>query len=370
MEGYEKRYQVFVSSTYVDLQEERQAVIMALLQLNAVPAGMELFPAADEDAWTLIKGVIDDCDYYLLVVGGRYGSVDPIEEISYTEKEFDYAVALGKPVMAFLHGDPGSIPVRKAESSEEAQQRLVAFRAKVERRKHVKYWTGPDDLAGKVALSFGQFTKNYPAVGWVRADRQASSEALAELNDLRKEVAELQRALEQARTSPPTGTEELAQGEDAFQIQLIYTFNHYSPGESFPQRVSDSVGIQPSWDEIFATLGPLMLDEAGEGALEAHIDRWARLEYMTEAKKDALNRIESDGEDVTKVQLSAYTANISSEEFHTILVQLMALGLIAKSDRRRSVADKGTYWTLTPYGQTRLIQLRAIRRNDGPNDST
>jgi hypothetical protein len=53
MAGDEKRYQVFVSSTYVDLQEERQAVIMALLQLNAVPAGMELFPAADEDACDL-----------------------------------------------------------------------------------------------------------------------------------------------------------------------------------------------------------------------------------------------------------------------------------------------------------------------------
>jgi hypothetical protein len=126
---------------------------MALLQLNAVPSGMELFPAADDDAWTLIKSVIEDCDYYLLVVGGKYGSVDPVEDISYTEKEYDYAVSCSKPVMAFLHADPDLIPQGKAEKAEEAQRKLAAFRSKVQRMKHVKYWSGPDELAGKVALS-------------------------------------------------------------------------------------------------------------------------------------------------------------------------------------------------------------------------
>lgn len=94
------RYQVFVSSTYTDLREERQAVLSALLQLNAIPAGMELFPAADEDAWSLISRVIDECDYYLLLIGGRYGSVD-IDGLSFTEREYDHATARRKPVMAF-----------------------------------------------------------------------------------------------------------------------------------------------------------------------------------------------------------------------------------------------------------------------------
>jgi len=51
----DKRYQVFVSSTYADLQEERQEVMQALLELDCIPAGMELFPAANEDQWTLIR---------------------------------------------------------------------------------------------------------------------------------------------------------------------------------------------------------------------------------------------------------------------------------------------------------------------------
>jgi hypothetical protein len=68
----EKREQVFVSSTYLDLKEERQEVIQTLLEADCIPAGMELFPASDDDKWTLIKRVIDDSDYYLVVVGGRY----------------------------------------------------------------------------------------------------------------------------------------------------------------------------------------------------------------------------------------------------------------------------------------------------------
>jgi len=62
----EKKYQVFVSSTYKDLTEERQEVIQALLELDCIPVGMEMFPAADDDQWTLIKRLIDDCDYYIL----------------------------------------------------------------------------------------------------------------------------------------------------------------------------------------------------------------------------------------------------------------------------------------------------------------
>src|SRR5580658_6293264 len=110
----EKRYQVFVSSTYVDLIEERKEVIQALLEMDCIPAGMELFPAADEDQWSLIKRVIDDCDYYLVIVGGRYGSIGP-EGSSYTEMEYRYALDKGKPVIGFVHKNPGSLAADRCE---------------------------------------------------------------------------------------------------------------------------------------------------------------------------------------------------------------------------------------------------------------
>ena len=110
----DKRYQVFVSSTYADLKAERQHVIQTLMEMDCIPAGMELFPAADEEQWAFIKKVIDDCDYYLLIIGGRYGSTTD-EGISYTEKEFDYAISRGLKVVALVHGAPDDIPFGKSE---------------------------------------------------------------------------------------------------------------------------------------------------------------------------------------------------------------------------------------------------------------
>ncbi len=80
----EKRYQVFVSSTYADLKQERRNVTQVLMEMDCIPAGMELFAAADEEQWEFIKRIIDDCDYYLLIIGGRYGSTTP-DGMSYTE---------------------------------------------------------------------------------------------------------------------------------------------------------------------------------------------------------------------------------------------------------------------------------------------
>ena len=122
-----KRYQVFLSSTFNDLQEERRQVTWTLLAMNCIPSGMELFPSANDDQWTVIKRMIDDCDFFILVLAGRYGSTDD-QGISFTEKEFDYAIEKGKPIIAFLHGNLGSIPGDRLEQDAESRRKLDAFR--------------------------------------------------------------------------------------------------------------------------------------------------------------------------------------------------------------------------------------------------
>ena len=124
----EKRYQAFVSSTYTDLIEERAEVIQALLELNCMPAGMELFPAANDTQWEWIKRVIKESDYYIVVVAGRYGSVSTLTGQSYTEMEYRYAVEIGKPVIAFLHENPDELVVGKTERDPASQQKLIKFR--------------------------------------------------------------------------------------------------------------------------------------------------------------------------------------------------------------------------------------------------
>jgi hypothetical protein len=122
----DKRYQVFISSTFTDLKEERRTVLRSVLMLDHMPAGMELFPATDDAAWQLICDVIDASDYYLLILGGRYGSLDE-EGIGFTEKEYLYASSKGIPVVPFLHRNPDNIPRDKTETSPKAWKKLQSF---------------------------------------------------------------------------------------------------------------------------------------------------------------------------------------------------------------------------------------------------
>ena len=105
MQDLKKKYQVFISSTYEDLKDERAAVTQCLLDNNCIPVGMEQFPSSNMSQMDYIKKMLDDCDYYILIVGGRYGSLDD-DGVGYTEKEYDYAIQNGIPVMAFVFDHP------------------------------------------------------------------------------------------------------------------------------------------------------------------------------------------------------------------------------------------------------------------------
>ena len=121
------KYQIFLSSTFTDLREERQAVSRAILDLGHIPAGMEMFPAADVEQLDYIKKVIDECDYYLLIVGARYGSLDPLG-VSFTEREYDYAVETRKTVLGFIHADVNEVAWGKTDKTAENRQPLAHSR--------------------------------------------------------------------------------------------------------------------------------------------------------------------------------------------------------------------------------------------------
>lgn len=97
-----RKFSIFISSTYEDLKKERQALIGVALENNFIPVGMEQFHAAPTSQWNVITKMIDECDFYLLVVGGRYGSIDTESGISYTEKEYNYAKSKGMPVLVVI----------------------------------------------------------------------------------------------------------------------------------------------------------------------------------------------------------------------------------------------------------------------------
>lgn len=168
-----RKYQVFVSSTYEDLKEERKAISQALLESDCIPAGMELFPASNKKSWDIIKKVIDESDYYLLVVAGKYGSTKKNsrgKDIGYTEMEYNYAKRIKKPIIAFLHNDLDNIIAKKAETTEYGKQMLADFRAKILGSHYqVSFWHDTGTLVSKIKDALHNLIQSTPAAGWIKA---------------------------------------------------------------------------------------------------------------------------------------------------------------------------------------------------------
>ncbi|MBL4751518.1 MAG: DUF4062 domain-containing protein [Amylibacter sp.] len=180
-----KKYQIFVSSTFEDLKDERQAVNRAILNLGHIPAGMELFPAADIDQFSFIKKVIDDCDYYVLIIGGRYGSTTQ-QGLSYTELEYKYAKEQKIPILAFLHSNISELKAKNVDADKQRIQKLNDFRDEVSSSRLVEFWDGLENLESKVVLAATNAFNENPQMGWSRGDGKANEKTLQELNAAKK----------------------------------------------------------------------------------------------------------------------------------------------------------------------------------------
>lgn len=118
------KYQIFISSTYLDLIEERQAVVEAVLNSNNIPAGMELFNSSNKSQWEIITQWINESDALILLLGYSYGTIDSEENISYTEKEYNYAKSLGKPIYIFEMNKSYSEPDKNHEKLNEFKKKV------------------------------------------------------------------------------------------------------------------------------------------------------------------------------------------------------------------------------------------------------
>lgn len=343
----DKRYQVFVSSTYEDLQVERQEVMQALLELNCMPAGMELFPAANDDQWTLIKKVIKECDYYIVISAGRYGSLGPTGQ-SYTEMEYRHAVEIGIPTIAFLHRDPLQLLAGRCGQTEDGKKKLNSFHGLLQ-QKMCKYWQTPAELGGVVSRSIVRLMQTAPAVGWIKANEATEALAAPEILRLRKRIEELEGQLEEVRSTAPPGSAQLAQGDDKYPI--IFTFK---VNDSEDQPWEWKYILEMEWDDIFYDIGPLMINEATEHEIYQSLNE--TIGHRSERKRVLDEKLKGYKE--------ARNFRVAEHDFQTIIIQLRALGLITKSQRLKSIKDTRTYWTLTPYGDQVLTTLRAITKDD------
>ena len=192
----EKKYQIFISSTYKDLIEARSKVRDAILSMMHFPVGMEMFNAADEEQWEIIQETIDSSDYYVLILGQRYGSViEPGSDagISYTEKEFRYAREKKIPILVFIIDDDVAIKPEFMEKDPESIKKLADFKTEAKKGRTVQWWTNIDELAREVSESLHQQMDRKKRPGGIRGDAFDIEASHAEILSLNKKIRELEQ---------------------------------------------------------------------------------------------------------------------------------------------------------------------------------
>jgi hypothetical protein len=324
-----KKFQVFVSSTFRDLIDERQDTIRSILDLGHIPSGMEIFPATDVQQFEYIKKIIDECDYYILIIGARYGSVDS-NGVSFTEKEYAYAVEKGLSVLAFIHGDVGSLPVSRSDTDPAVVGRLNKFRASVAEGRLVRFWRTREDLRAQVIVSLAKATNEFPGVGWIRGDAVASEQLLTQINSLRNENDDLKTKIAHLTQDAPPSISDLADFDSSFPIRLT-TYN--------PAGTDFKGSMDLTWREIFRAVAPSLVTPKWASSIPKSLES-----YINE-NKNSIKKVTS----------------IFDTDEATIKMQLVAYGLIRVFTSERQGGGSGEAVELTAAGKRMLVEVTVVR---------
>ncbi len=198
-----KKLQVFVSSTYIDMLEERQAVVQAILRAGHIPAGMELFAAGDESQLETIQRWIEDSDVFMLILGGRYGSIEPKSGKSYIQLEYEYASSLKKPFFAAVIEQKlldSKIEKLRQDATERNNGALLDAFREIVMKKICRPYGDTKDLTVIVFESLGDIERRDDLAGWIHgSDVIDPTSTLKEMERLQKENTELrQKVVEQS----------------------------------------------------------------------------------------------------------------------------------------------------------------------------
>lgn len=306
-----KKYQIFISSTFTDMVEERQAAVEAILKAGHIPAGMELFTAGSGPQLEVIKEWIDDSDIYMLLLGGRYGSIEPTTGLSYTELEFRHAKEQSKPIFSVVIRDAaleakvknhGLAAVEKNEP-----QKLKAFKDRVT-SEMCEFYSDTKDIKLAVHAAVPAIEKKSKPQGWVRAGSVPDVGVLvARLSKLETENEKLQASAANAKAISP-GPQDLFAGRTFDDLAAVLsaatiTFPPKEPGQEpgsapgfavlatspgiFAAGVSNQNGSGPRGKALFQFAGTLLsLGLAEHGHVPAGAS-WQRIQLSSEGKRFA-----------------------------------------------------------------------------------
>jgi hypothetical protein len=140
----------FLSSTGRDLTEYREAAYRAIEGLDGWKCvWMEDFGARDWGADEFCCARVAECDLLVGIVGHLHGSCPPGSVQSFTEQEYEAALAAGAPCLMFLAPEGFLVPANLIESARK-RKKQSAFRERVSTERIRDTFVSPDDLAWRV----------------------------------------------------------------------------------------------------------------------------------------------------------------------------------------------------------------------------
>jgi len=301
-----KKFQIFVSSTYTDLKNERQSAVETILSSGHIPAGMELFKAGSSSQMDTIQKWINESDIYMLILGGRYGSIEPVSGKSYTELEYNYAINKGLPIFtvilsdSFLHSKAANeVDIFEIENKKHYNDFKNLVMTKM-----IKSVNDLKDIKIAIYESVSEITEeNSLLIGWSRGDKVLNNIKLEnKIADLIKENKELKEnnnnlvKNEDITYSKYIDPIELAEGNDEISLDLII-----SGSDGYDNGYNYTI----TWDEIIKYIGTILLTFKSSEEIKKQL-QLVMAEEITINDEDIIDvKIKQNSFDLIKIQLCA-----------------------------------------------------------------
>lgn len=339
-----RKLQVFISSTFEDLRDERQAAVEGVLLARHIPAGMELFTAGDASQLEVIKQWIKESDAYLLILGARYGSIEPTSGLSYSEIEYDFAVANGLPHFALVLDDPAierkHLAGLKRPSAEDAAK-LSSFRLKV-LSKSSKFVDNPDQIKLGIVQSLHEIESRPGLVGWLRSSEVRNDPQITEqLSALVEANTHLRESLEQSRQqlaeseSRRSAPEDLAPLESTISLSLE-VYDRIS--DRYPYKWRPDKTVEVGWRDLFGRIA---------------------IKLLAPTNDDTLNR--AIAEEISEAVSSEKRRQICQRDWETVKAQFLALDYVTITYGTTVMNTGALFWNLTQLGKKIGLLLRSVR---------
>ncbi len=265
-------------------------------------AGMELFPATDKGAWHVIERSLQECDFYLLISGGRYGSLKNGTEKSYTELEYELArdlAASGSLEIAVLiwsrdDGDDYLENIDAEGSCDSKRQSDFHRRLMVDMEGTVGYFHNDASLISKTHAALDEFSRK-GGPGWVKAGTQPGHQ---EVVALREQVNELNRQLDEAQRRINGLKKVAALPAELVDVECIAEYRR--PGLR-PHMATEIRSLL--WSDLFSTIGRVLDDALPKSntVLNNEISKEARKHFKKTSNHWVLHNVSVIEDDCKRI---------------------------------------------------------------------